>query len=65
MVHTIIGIATNKFVKKTGNATISKSVIKSFNELEAFSKRLNPAVGQYNPEPAYSKIARPMKKGRR
>ena len=65
MVRMNIGIAINKVAKRTGNTTISKSIIKSFNELEAFSKRLNPAVGQYNPEPAYAKIARPMKKGRR
>ena len=54
-----------KVSKRTGTAIISKSRIKSFNEEAAHSKRLNPAVGTYNPEKAYSKISRPMKSGRR
>ena len=54
-----------KVSKRTGTAIISKSVIKPFNEEAAYSKRLNPAVGTYDPEKAYSKISRPMKSGRR
>lgn len=44
---------------------MTKTKIKSFNELAAFQNRHVPGAGHYNPESAYKHIARPMKQGRR